>query len=222
MIDKLKNEDFKKIYFDVLKYRMSYGSLELEDINDDLAGVNQSVKIFNTLSGLQYMLDKIEDEPFNHYEFTEVLCNIVDKVTNSEIDEFRKINAFVVGSNVKRTSPQMIRNDLWYLIDDYNYRNSICKTDDDRFELEAMFHIRLLHIHPFEDGNGRTARILLNYNLIKSGYAPVIITNKTKKEYSNLIEDGNVRGLAEMFKKLSETEIYTINTLYDEINSKAK
>jgi len=47
--------------------------------------------------------------------------------------------------------------------------------------LAFEFHIRYLTIHPFFDGNGRTARILMNLILISYGYPPVII-NKTDKD----------------------------------------
>jgi Fic family protein len=50
-------------------------------------------------------------------------------------------------------------------------------------ELAALFHYKLVRIHPFDDSNGRTTRLLMNYILLKSGYAPVVIESNKKKMY---------------------------------------
>lgn len=50
-------------------------------------------------------------------------------------------------------------------------------------ELAALFHYRYIRIHPFEDGNGRIARLLMNYILFKYGYPMIVIRSKNKKAY---------------------------------------
>lgn len=220
MYNRLKgNKEFREKYFDVLKYRLSYSSLEIEGIDEDLAEVNQSMKIYSMISGLDYILDTSNESDLSHYDFTNMLCTIENRITNGEINNFRTTNVIINGSKVKRSEPSMIRNDLWYLIDDYNYRSRNCTTDKERFELEAWFHIRLLHIHPFEDGNGRTARLMLTYNLMRFDLAPIIITGKTKEVYCEMIENSNVSGLAEMFESLSNREKVTMDALYNEFSN---
>ncbi|TKC06971.1 Fic family protein [Pedobacter frigoris] len=49
--------------------------------------------------------------------------------------------------------------------------------------LAAEFHYRFIRIHPFDDGNGRTARILMNFILMKFGYPPVITKTDDKENY---------------------------------------
>ncbi|HWK56353.1 MAG TPA: Fic family protein [Parapedobacter sp.] len=49
--------------------------------------------------------------------------------------------------------------------------------------LAAEFHYRFIRIHPFDDGNGRTARILMNFILMKFNYPPVIIKTEDKDNY---------------------------------------
>lgn len=212
------NHEFKKTYFEMLKYRLAYGSLELEGIKDDLSNLRQSLQIFNQLQAINHIFDKHKKENMTHLEFTNILCEIAKKVSGDEISNFRTTEAIVAGSKIPRSKPQLIRNDLWYLIDDYNYQLSNCKTDRDIFETEAWFHIRLLHIHPFEDGNGRTSRILLTYNLCKSNLAPCIITKENKKLYCDLIEKGDYKGLADLFEELSNQELEVMLSLYRKLN----
>ena len=215
-----KESNFKKTYFEMLKYRLAFASLELEGISDDLSDIKQSIKIYNQLNAINYMFDTHKEESLSHYEFTNLLCNVAEKVTGEEINNFRTTTAYVNGSSVERSKPQMIRNDLWYLIDDYNYRIENCKNEKEFFEIEADFHIRFLHIHPFEDGNGRVARILLAYNMSKHSIAPCIITKEIKKEYCDMIENSDTKKLAELFEELSKKELDTMVSLYKELDEK--
>jgi Fic family protein len=56
-------------------------------------------------------------------------------------------------------------------------------------DVALNFHLEYLNIHPFYDGNGRTARILTNLILISLGYAPFWINEKNKKIYYAFISD---------------------------------
>lgn len=61
------------------------------------------------------------------------------------------------------------------------------KTRDEVFELAAWVHMSLVKIHPFEDGNGRLARILMNTELKRCGYHSVVFLND--KEYTKAIDE---------------------------------
>jgi Fic family protein len=52
----------------------------------------------------------------------------------------------------------------------------------------AQAHTRFVSIHPFIDGNGRTARLIMNVILLQNGYAPVVIKNKDRTQYLDAIE----------------------------------
>jgi len=49
--------------------------------------------------------------------------------------------------------------------------------------LAALLHYRVVRIHPFDDGNGRVARLLMNYVLLRNGYPPVVIRSEDKANY---------------------------------------
>lgn len=54
--------------------------------------------------------------------------------------------------------------------------------------LAAEFHYRFIRIHPFDDGNGRTARILMNFILMQFGYPPAIIKTEDKANYFAVLQ----------------------------------
>ena len=50
-------------------------------------------------------------------------------------------------------------------------------------ELAALFHYRYIRIHPFEDGNGRMARLMANYILSRHDYPMIVVRSRKKNEY---------------------------------------
>ena len=58
-------------------------------------------------------------------------------------------------------------------------------------ERSALSHFRLVHIHPFIDGNGRTARLLMNLVLIREGYPPAVIRHERRPEYYDALDQAH-------------------------------
>lgn len=54
-------------------------------------------------------------------------------------------------------------------------------------ELVSLFHYRYIRIHPFEDGNGRIARLLVNFILLRKNYPMIVIKSADKENYLNAL-----------------------------------
>ena len=63
------------------------------------------------------------------------------------------------------------------------FRKEKDKPDINPIILASLFHYRFIRIHPFDDGNGRVARILMNFILMQFGFPPVIIKTEDKENY---------------------------------------
>ena len=69
--------------------------------------------------------------------------------------------------------PAHIIHLMYQFIDNLTYKISISKTKDEIVETLIYTHYEFIRIHPFNNGNGRTGRLLMNLVALKSGYKPI-------------------------------------------------
>ena len=68
-----------------------------------------------------------------------------------------------------------------------------CIAGEDSFAVKAILgHWLFGYIHPYFDGNGRTARLLMNFLLIVGGYQWVVVTKEAKGKYMKALEAASV------------------------------
>lgn len=75
-------------------------------------------------------------------------------------------------------------------------------TKDHIIKIAANAHYKLVSIHPFSDGNGRTSRLLMNLLLVQEGYPPAIIRKEDRLAYINSLEKAQKGGSLDDFYNL--------------------
>ncbi len=159
----------------------------------------------NHKKALLYVFDNINNP------LSESLIKNINKIINQDIkyiEGYRKINVIIKGSEHIPPKSSLVANMMFYFV--YNYNNEVV---DDLFEKIAKYHIEFEKIHPFEDGNGRTGRLLINYELLKNNVAPVVIETSDRVKYFELLRKEDIKGLSEFLKELSSKELERMKTL---------
>ena len=87
------------------------------------------------------------------------------------------------------TAPEDVQNEIAELVSWFNEKSGI----EDPVLLAALLHYRFVRIHPFDDGNGRTARLLMNYVFAKNNLPLVIIKSAEKKDYLAALNRADTR-----------------------------
>lgn len=93
------------------------------------------------------------------------------------------------------------------------YRQEIDKKDLDVVLFATEFHYRFIRIHPFDDGNGRIARLLMNFILMQKGYPPAIIKTKDKQNYFNALQQADAGNIEYFFKYICEREVESLELM---------
>lgn len=108
---------------------------------------------------------------------------------------WRKKPIFVSGSTYVFPAPEQLEQKMQELA----AWIAAHREDYHPVEFAAILHLRFVSIHPFIDGNGRTARLLTNLALIQRGYLPVIVPPILRMEYMTAIRAYQVSGREDPF-----------------------
>ncbi len=94
------------------------------------------------------------------------------------------------GDRFEYASPEETPALMTDLINWYNSEEEIGKLTP--IELAALFHYRYIRIHPFEDGNGRIARLMANYILSRHGLPMIVVRSRKKQDYLEALHQADM------------------------------
>jgi len=77
----------------------------------------------------------------------------------------------------------------------------------------AWLHYNLVIIHPFDDGNGRVCRLLMNYHLLKNDLAPVIVKSADKKNYFAALNRADAGDLDSFVEYVADQELWSLDLM---------
>lgn len=138
-------------------------------------------------AALEYLYDLIDKD--RKHTVSEMLIRNLHQIIVQETDKewagrYRNANVIIGGADHTPPDalqvPHLMRDLIAWL---YSQKNKI-----NIIELSALLHHKMVHIHPFFDGNGRTARLTMNLLLMHAGYPLVIILKNDRKKYYDVLD----------------------------------
>lgn len=120
---------------------------------------------------------------------------------------YRNVEVRITGAGFRPPAPQeMFQQMRWFFADMPRQREKL-----NAIEWAAWTQAEFVRIHPFPDGNGRTARMLMNLQLLTEGFQPISIAKEERLAYYEALEAYAVRGelapFTEMVAALEEARL---------------
>ena len=156
-------------------------------------------------------------EAVNHAEAIDLICSMATaegRLTERELKDihalvlkgidpenagrFRRVNVTIAGA--QHVPPSFLHLDQEMA----NLFAAYTQCDLHSTERAARLHVDFVKIHPFVDGNGRTARLIMNLELIRGGFPPVVIAMADRLEYYQALDRAHVHNDYDPFFELTE------------------
>lgn len=168
----------------VLEDRLSIGGKSLREIYEI---VNHS-KAFAYIKGCV-----AEEKPLSEIIVKDIHAILMENILPGGI--YRNVSVRITGAAHKPPMP----TEMYVQVKDFFATLPTKTVELDAIRLAAYTHAEFVKIHPFEDGNGRTSRLIMNYQLMLKGFLPVSIAKEKRLEYFNVLEEYAVNGKLEPF-----------------------
>ncbi len=164
---------------------MSETRVVLEGITIGGKSMVEHLETINHRDAILFVEELVSNkEPLSEWNIRNIHSLILKEIDNENAGKYRMEN--VVISGAKHIPPKYyeVNNLMQTLIAEYQ---------NDWKDYHPVVRATLLHgefvkIHPFIDGNGRASRLLLNFELMKNGYTPIIIKNENRAKYYDVLD----------------------------------
>ena len=151
-----------------------------------------------------YMFSLINSNKITKENILEMHHLFYNSIDPKNAGKYRDIEVLITGSKYPVCPVEEIEAQM----------NELCKWINEKRQdyhpvvFAALLHKKLVFIHPFVDGNGRTSRMLMNYQLMVGEFLPISIAKENRLEYFEALEqyavNGNLTPFADMVAELEE------------------
>lgn len=159
----------------------------------DIEEMNGHFKLFNKM--LKTLDEPLTEELIKEFHYELKVGVFEDMANGYPVGEYKNRENIV--SDIKTASPDDVSVRIKALLDKYNGMMNM--------EDIAVFHAEFEKIHPFQDGNGRTGRMIILKQCLENDIFPILIEDKFKMEYYHALHrcqvDGSGRELVSLFEK---------------------
>ncbi|MCP5464963.1 MAG: Fic family protein [Deltaproteobacteria bacterium] len=139
---------------------------------------------------------KNEDAEVTQKQILEIHKIILHGIDEQNAGFYRSVPVRISGSRVILPNPLKVPK----LMEEFS--DWLSSTRMTIVKRAALAHYKLVSIHPFIDGNGRTARLLMNLILMQKGYPPAIIRKRDRLTYIKSLEEAQLGGSLEKYYKV--------------------
>lgn len=179
----------------VLEEGLSVGGKTLREIYE----------VVNHNKAYQYVKNCITQAlPLDEKVIKDIHAILMENIITGGI--YRNVDVYISGADHTPPSPNEMYRQIKAFYMDMQGRNT-----DNVIELAAWTHAEFVRIHPFADGNGRTSRLIMNYQLMAHGFLPVSIAKESRLEYFNALEayavNQDLNPFADMIASLEEQQL---------------
>ena len=170
----------------------------LEGITVGGKSIKEHLEAINHEKAILFLDDLVKDnEPISEWNIKNIHQLILKDIDNENAGRYRKENVTIKGATHIPPDYLKVPELMEKLILTYNTWNEYHPIIQ-----AALLHGELVKIHPFVDGNGRTSRLLMNLDLMNSGYNPVIIKKESRLKYYEALDKAHTTGNYTDFVKL--------------------
>ncbi|MBR3458759.1 MAG: Fic family protein [Selenomonadaceae bacterium] len=129
----------------------------------------------------------------------EILKNIHEIIMENIIPggAYRAHSVRITGASFSPPDPYRLREEMKFFFMDLPQKRELHP-----IECAAWTHAEFVRIHPFADGNGRTARMIMNYELMNKGFLPIAIKTSDRENYYTALDAYAAEGLMDKFLAL--------------------
>jgi excisionase family DNA binding protein len=167
-------------------------AVEGKSIVEHLEAINHAA----AFTYIQQLTEEKKREELTIQDILDIHKMILKKIDDSNAGRLRNTPVRISGSTTVLPNPLKVPE----LMDEFIYW--LQSTNDHPVHVAAEAHYKFVTIHPFVDGNGRTARLLMNFILIKAGFPPAIIKKEERNRYLNALETGQTKGNVDAYYEL--------------------
>ncbi len=151
--------------------------------------LREHFEALNHRDAIEYVMDIVRgSEPFSEWQIRNIHRLILKNIDDDHAWRYRQSNVLISGA--RHTPPDALR--LTELMGEFIHWYQVEAPHLHPVERAAHVHARFVGIHPFVDGNGRTSRLLMNLELMKSGFPPAVLTVERRLAYYEALDRAHV------------------------------
>lgn len=176
----------------------------LEGITVGGKSIKEHLEVINHEKAILYLDDLLKDDnPITEWNIKGIHQLVLKDIDDENAGKYRNENVTIKGVNHIPPDYLVVPELMGQLIINYNSWKSYHP-----IIRAALLHGEHVKIHPFVDGNGRTSRLLMNLDLMSSGYVPLIIKKENRLKYYEALDKAHTTNdYTDFIKLITKAEI---------------